>query len=196
MKDQTTGGPEAATSRRRLLDAALAEFAEKGYAGATVRAIAARAGVNTQLISYYFGGKAGLHRELLDAWREREAGLMEADSFAAGVTAYLRAFAENPDLLRMFVREGLSAAALPAPAAPADGEEEPEVAQLRRLQAEGGLAADLDPAYLAIVLMGATTAMVTVPAMIERLCGVPADSPEFLDNYAEQLRRIIEHLSG
>jgi AcrR family transcriptional regulator len=193
VKDQTTGGPEAATSRRKLLDAALAEFAEKGYAGATVRAIAARAGVNTQLISYYFGGKAGLHRELLDAWHEREADLAQSDSFADGVTGYLRAFAENPDLLRMFVREGLSAADRPAPPEPAG--EEPEVARLRRLQAEGGLAADLDPAYLAIVLMGATTAMVTVPAMIERICGVPADSPEFLEHYAEQLRRIIGHLT-
>ncbi|WP_198287030.1 TetR family transcriptional regulator [Frankia sp. QA3] len=38
-------------TRRLLLDAA-AEFAAHGYAGARISAIAARAGVNQQLISY------------------------------------------------------------------------------------------------------------------------------------------------
>lgn len=44
-----------------IIDSARAEFAEHGYAGARVDRIAARAGLNKQLIYYYFRSKAGLH---------------------------------------------------------------------------------------------------------------------------------------
>ena len=60
--------PEAVvdeTGRDRLLAAGLAEFAEKGPAGARVEAISRRAGVNKQLIYYYFGDKTGLYHEVL-----------------------------------------------------------------------------------------------------------------------------------
>jgi TetR/AcrR family transcriptional regulator len=44
-----------------ILQAACAEFAEHGYAGARVARIATKAKVNKQLIFYYFGTKAGLY---------------------------------------------------------------------------------------------------------------------------------------
>ncbi|HCW62021.1 MULTISPECIES: TetR/AcrR family transcriptional regulator [Sphingobium] len=47
-------------SRRALLDAGIALFSQQGYDAATTRAIAAHAGLNEQLITRYFGGKAGL----------------------------------------------------------------------------------------------------------------------------------------
>jgi AcrR family transcriptional regulator len=43
-----------------LLDAALNVFAEKGYDGASLRAIAAQAGVDAALVVHFFGSKAGL----------------------------------------------------------------------------------------------------------------------------------------
>ena len=55
-------------SRQQLLAAALEEFSAKGYAGARVQDIADRAGINKQLIAYYFGGKEGLYRELQRLW--------------------------------------------------------------------------------------------------------------------------------
>ncbi len=55
-------------SQRALLDAAASAFAERGYEGATLDAIAAGAGVNKALIRYHFGDKQGLYsRVLLDA---------------------------------------------------------------------------------------------------------------------------------
>lgn len=48
-------------SRMLLLKAAIRTFAEKGFEGASIREIADAAGVNSSLISFYFGGKAGLH---------------------------------------------------------------------------------------------------------------------------------------
>ena len=49
-------------ARNRLLDAALALFAEKGYAKTSTREIAQAAQVNIASISYYFGDKEGLYK--------------------------------------------------------------------------------------------------------------------------------------
>jgi TetR/AcrR family transcriptional regulator len=54
-------------ARERILAAALSEFAAEGAAGARTARIAARAGVNKQLLHYYFGAKAGLYRAVVEA---------------------------------------------------------------------------------------------------------------------------------
>ena len=55
----------APTSRDRLLRAAAEEFAARGFDGAKVDRIAARARVNKALLYYYFRSKAALYREVL-----------------------------------------------------------------------------------------------------------------------------------
>lgn len=54
-------------TRRRLLDAATAEFAEHGLAGARIDRIAQAAGVNKERIYQYFGKKDDLFAAVLDA---------------------------------------------------------------------------------------------------------------------------------
>jgi AcrR family transcriptional regulator len=49
-------------SRERLLHAALALFAQQGFAKTSTREIAEAAGTNLAAIKYYFGDKAGLYR--------------------------------------------------------------------------------------------------------------------------------------
>ena len=53
-------------SRARILGAARAEFARRGYAGATVRAIARDAGIDAAMVIRYFGSKAGLFAAAAD----------------------------------------------------------------------------------------------------------------------------------
>lgn len=63
------GGDEArreSLARDSILRAAREELAECGYEGSTMRGIARRARVNTSLIYYYFGSKAGLLQATLD----------------------------------------------------------------------------------------------------------------------------------
>ncbi len=48
------------TARAEILNASIAVFAEVGYQSATIKAIAAQAGVDTKLVHYYFGTKADL----------------------------------------------------------------------------------------------------------------------------------------
>ncbi|OPF80203.1 TetR family transcriptional regulator [Streptomyces antioxidans] len=56
---------DARNTRRRLLEAAAALFAERGYERATVRDIADRAGVNQALLFRYFGSKRALFGEVI-----------------------------------------------------------------------------------------------------------------------------------
>jgi AcrR family transcriptional regulator len=53
---------DGAEARNRLLDAALALFAELGFAKTSTREIAQAAQVNIASISYYFGDKQGLYK--------------------------------------------------------------------------------------------------------------------------------------
>jgi TetR/AcrR family transcriptional regulator len=52
-------------SRERLLAAAAAEFAARGFAGANVDRIARAAGVNKAMIYYHFTNKSALYREIV-----------------------------------------------------------------------------------------------------------------------------------
>ncbi|MEJ8277819.1 TetR family transcriptional regulator [Pseudonocardia spirodelae] len=55
-----------ADTRAGLLAAARAEFAERGFDGATVRRIAERAGVDPAMVNHWFGGKEKLFLSALD----------------------------------------------------------------------------------------------------------------------------------
>jgi AcrR family transcriptional regulator len=58
---------DARATRAAILEAAKAQFARLGYDSATVREIAAAAGVDVALINRYFGSKEGLFTEALKA---------------------------------------------------------------------------------------------------------------------------------
>jgi AcrR family transcriptional regulator len=57
--------PGVSGSREAILDAARALFAEQGYTGTSLRAIATEAGVDAALIVHFFGTKAGLLPEAI-----------------------------------------------------------------------------------------------------------------------------------
>ncbi|RSM83840.1 TetR/AcrR family transcriptional regulator [Kibdelosporangium aridum] len=52
--------PAGADTKNALIEAARDVFSEQGYEGATVRAIAKRAGVDPAMVNHWFGGKEGL----------------------------------------------------------------------------------------------------------------------------------------
>lgn len=180
-------------TRERILQAAAVEFGEHGYAGARIGAIAKRAGVNQQLISYYFDGKAGLYQALSDRWRSISGDLNQAQVPMSEVVGnFLYASREHRPWARLLAWQGLT-----------EDEEPDETAEafftamvddLRRRQAAGELAADLDPAYVLLVLFTAGMAPTILPQVVRRMTGLAADSDEFLDTFRDQLRRILERL--
>lgn len=71
MPKKRSDGPtpqrrDPAATRKKLLTAARREFAASGLAGARVDEIAARAGVNKQLVYHYFGDKDALYLAVLE----------------------------------------------------------------------------------------------------------------------------------
>jgi TetR/AcrR family transcriptional regulator len=69
------------------------------------------------------------------------------------------------------------------------------VEDLRRRQRDGELSTELDPAYLQVLLFAATLAPNVLPQVVRRLTGLPADSEEFRQTYADQLRRVVARLA-
>jgi len=55
-----------ANARQRLLETATGLFAEKGYAGTSVREIVGKAGVSKPVLYYYFKSKEGLFYAILE----------------------------------------------------------------------------------------------------------------------------------
>lgn len=100
------GGRRASRERREeILTVALSVLAERGYAGASMGEVAARARASKETLYAWFGDKRGLFEELVRWQAERVEGVLarhfEGD---AGETApVLRGFAE--ELLRLLLGE-------------------------------------------------------------------------------------------
>jgi TetR/AcrR family transcriptional regulator len=184
-------------TRARILDAAKVEFGAKGFAGARVSDIADRAGVNKQLISYYFGGKEGLYTELNNQWQQVSAELSSADEpLDAVVAGYTLSTLHDRDGARLMAWTNMSPADAPADTGQEREFLQAQVADLRRRQEAGELPADLDPACVLLALFAAASATVTLPRTATAICGDEAGSDEFVRHYADQLARLVRHLGA
>ncbi len=184
-------------TRAHILDAPAAEFAAHGYAGARTGAIAARAGVNQQLIWYYFDSKEGLAKAIAERWRQRQSELATPGTpLPEQIRRYALEALNNPDGVRLFAWAGLE---YTGPESDPDQGPRAErlqhsIDEVRDLQSAGRLPAELDPACLTIMLMAAAMATTTIPHVIEGVCQVDPRSPEFLRHYADQIAILTRHL--
>lgn len=92
---------KAALTRKKILDAAHAEFTARGFHGATMASIAARAGVAGQTVYFVFHTKAAIISALIDAL------VMGDEAVIPEETPWWRAMIEDPDAteaLRHFIR--------------------------------------------------------------------------------------------
>ncbi|MHC1563349.1 TetR family transcriptional regulator [Actinomycetospora sp. C-140] len=168
--DDPAVGSKGDLTRRRILDAAAAEIARHGPAGAGLGAIAAAAGLRTGSLYFHFASKQQLVEAVLEegirASLERLDEAMAvpagppADRLRAGVRAHLRALAELADYAVVVL-------------APPFAASRPDAAGFRALrreylrrwaeliaaaQADGTLAAGPDPAEVRDLLLGALNA--------------------------------------
>jgi TetR/AcrR family transcriptional regulator len=102
----TTNHPEISGTRAAILDAAETVFAENGFSGARIDAIAAAAGYNKSLIYQYFGNKLALY-EILLAQADREAGELRMRVFAPLLAE--PDLATDAEQLRRFLRGAFTA---------------------------------------------------------------------------------------
>ena len=90
-------------ARERILASSVEEFGEHGYDGATVRGIAARAGVDSALVHHYFGTKADLFAEAVGAPMRPDVdipGLLAGprDALGENIVRYVLDAWERPDV--------------------------------------------------------------------------------------------------
>ncbi len=104
--------PQADEVRSRILSAAEAVFAERGYAGATTREIAERAGLGKRMLFYYFPTKDAVYRAVLEriiagllAIYEHTRGEPGPVGLADGVEAITQFTAANLPAMKVWLRE-------------------------------------------------------------------------------------------
>ncbi len=127
MKDAAKGAhkPRKRDIRGAILDAAVREFAARGFEGARVDSIARAAGVNKAMLYYYHRSKEGLYedvllrnfvrvQEALDAALQRPGSPKER--LRASVAALMQILEELPEHPSIMLREVASGAPnLPPP---------------------------------------------------------------------------------
>ncbi|MEV6906560.1 TetR family transcriptional regulator [Amycolatopsis sp. NPDC051071] len=184
-------------TKAQLLDAAKAEFGAKGYAAARVSEIAAKAGVNKQLISYYFGGKEGLYNALTATMYDDYVAASEHDMpFADVVRFFAQSGVRDHDLAKLFLWENLTDGAPDAIGVEGQrGFLQRQVEYVRARQAAGDFPADLDPEFLLLIFMAASSAALALPRVVRAVSGQDPNSAEFAEAYGEQLARLVGHLA-
>ena len=107
---------EAAETRENILQVATAEFSEKGLAGARIDEIALRTNSSKRMIYYYFGGKDGLYRAVLErAYARIRAQEQDSRFEDLAPEQALRAMIghnfdyhyENPEFFRLVMNENV-----------------------------------------------------------------------------------------
>jgi AcrR family transcriptional regulator len=178
----------------RILAAALAAFAERGFDGATTREIAAAAGVPQGLVTYHYAGKQALWEAAVEAVfadLQRELGaafevLRDVDPetrWRTVIKRFVRFIARRPELHRLMTHEGSQ-----------DG---PRLRLLveRYLQplfdASTALireaAPGVDAAQLHYVLLGAGAHLFAVAPEFRRITGRDPLTPEMIEAQAEAI---------
>lgn len=165
-QDAPAHSPRALATRQRILDAALAEFAAKGLAGARVDEIAERAGANKRMLYAYFGNKDDLWLTVLErayaAKRAEEKALQvdalpPAEAMERLVEFNLRYTAAHPDFVSLLNQENIHRAEHLRRSTQVPALYSPLLESLRavlaRGEAEGTFRRGVDPMQLYITIL-------------------------------------------
>jgi AcrR family transcriptional regulator len=178
-------------TRERILSAALAEFAAKGFAGARVDLIARRARINKRMLYHYFGDKEGLFKAVLrrkiserQAWAEN----LSSDP-AERLPFWFKTACNDADWIRLLEWEALQG----------DGQkviDEKErrammtgwLKRLRQRQIRGELSSEFEPQHLALAMQSLTMFPVAFPQLTRLITGKPVSDLKFQRAHADFLK--------
>lgn len=187
----------ALDTKQAIIEAALREFADKGFDGASTREIAEQAKVNHRLIGHHFGGKDALWqataRYVFGAYaqrlRKRYRGLNGVDEPVL-LRLMLREFiifsAKMPQLHRFMVQtnEGDSARLdwlVTNYLAPGTAV---ELRLLRKAQ-NAGVLREGDVMHLRYLFIGAATSVFTLAAEYQKVAGQDPFDDKFVDKHVD-----------
>ena len=118
MNQDSNTGAIRQRNRQLIINAAVREFAQKGFSGTTVQSIADRAELPKPNVHYYFGSKETLYQEvlthILSLWDGSLDLLVAEDDPKAFIKEYIAkkiSFSrENPEASRIFAAEVINGA--------------------------------------------------------------------------------------
>jgi TetR/AcrR family transcriptional regulator len=193
----------ADVTRARILDAAVDEFADRSFDGASTRRIAAAAGVTQPLLNYHFRTKAdlwvavvdGLFTRLRTALEQRLAAHAGADD-AVVVHHTVRAFVEfsahTPQLHRIITSE--CRADSDRMDYLVDRHIRPlydEVTQRFARLVAAGVVADIAPAHLYYLLTGAAPTIFVLGPECRRLTGMDPTDDDVIAAHADAVCTLV-----
>jgi len=190
-------------TQEKILTAAIAVFAERGFDGASTHEIAQRAGVNQPLILYHFRSKERLWlasaESILDQWLNRwhqRVEWLEGLGSAARLKILLEDFviftAEHPELFHFLIeanrRDDSQLAAL------VEGRLRPYYeficGEKEDAQSEGAIPPG-NPAVLHYAMIGAAATLGAMGSEFQMLTGVTSDDPDVVEARAEVIARLF-----
>lgn len=187
------------TARARLRKVALRLFGDKGFEAASIRVIAAEAGVSPALVRHHFKSKDGLRaavdEEVLRRFGEALAEVDHASSSdelmsdLGAVSA--RMFGSDPEL-RSYLRRVLLEEADASTAFFArllDGARR----ELERLAEAGMLREDVDPTWAPCQLLFVAVGPMLLESVLRPNMDIPLFEPKVLAQRAEANQRFVAH---
>jgi TetR/AcrR family transcriptional regulator, fatty acid metabolism regulator protein len=162
--------PEAADRRRQILEAAVRVFARQGFEATRMADVAREAGVAYGLVYHYFGSKDAVLRSVFqEAWTRlleavalaEETGETAVDQLGLVVRIVLRVWRDEPDLVRLLVREVTRSPHLADELDEIDRAFDSLERIIRGGQETGTLRADVDPRLAAWMLYGTLEEVLT-----------------------------------
>jgi TetR/AcrR family transcriptional regulator len=192
---------ESRDYRQEVLDAAVQEFADKGYSGARVDTIAARAKANKQLIYYYFGNKLGLYEAVLDTMIGHTAEQLDVHGEHEHVSEAVQTHIDNllngsNEWIRFWLWEALENTTTRRRRNTARAKAWARwVDEFARAQERGEIAKKYDPKMLALAMNSIIVMPYMTPAVGRLIAGVEPGSEVFLKQQLTLLADLLESLA-
>jgi AcrR family transcriptional regulator len=179
-------------TKRRLKEAATAEFAAHGPDGTTMARIAERAGINKERLYKYFGDKQALFETVLTDELDKLAasvapppgGIEDIGELAGRTFDY---HAAHPELVRLLLWEGLAGGPV-ADEVSRTAHYRAKAQAYAAAQRDGGLAGDIDPSHLVFLVIALAAWWISAPQLATMLTG--ADDTD-ADEHARRRASVV-----
>jgi AcrR family transcriptional regulator len=187
---------DAEATKARIFEAATAEFAAYGIAGARVDRIAQNARANKQLIYAYFGDKQKLFYRVLDKALVQVAEMVSTDitDLDTWVDEHIDYHRKHPELLRLMMWESLEVpdgvdCRSEARAARYDLKKQ----KVADAQERGLVRADVPPAYLVMMMMSMVNYAAALPQVRRLVLGKDFDAEQLRSWTKDAIKRVAAH---